>query len=341
VEHYPHTGRFEWGSAAAVAVGMAAAALGSDGSGSIRVPSSFCGVYGLKPSFGRVPLYPGCRDERFPGFSAWESVERIGPITRHVHDAALLLDVIAGPDPRDRHSLPAETSPFAEIHPDTADVRGLRIAWSLDLGGYARVDSEVRDAVEWAAARFAALGALITRVTHTRPFSTDPGEFFETVVAMDADLPSLRQRAAERPGQVNTRIAAMLAREWTSDEVARSNAGRQTLYNQLWRFFDDYDLLLTPTTPVAAFDIDRRLPLAIDGDADVPGHALSWFTLPFNLTGNPAASLPCGWTADGLPIGLQLVANHLDDRTVLRASAAFEREINQTPRWPSSERPGQ
>ena len=90
---------------------------------------------------------------------------------------------------------------------------------------------------------------------------------------------------------------------------------------------------------MAAFDLDRRLPLAIDGDEDVPGHALSWFTLPFNLTGNPAASLPCGWTADGLPIGLQVVGNHLDDRTVLRASASFERETNWASHWPDGKRP--
>lgn len=326
------------GSAAAVAMGMGAAALGSDGGGSIRVPSSFCGVYGLKPSFGRVPLYPGCRDERLPGFNAWESIEHIGPITRHVHDAALVLDVIAGPDPRDRHSLPSEARPFADVSPDTADVRGLRIAWTLDLGGYARVDPEVRDAVEHAAACFAEMGADVEDVTLRPPFRCDPGGFFETVVAMDADLPALRLWAGRHPSEVNPRIAALLARRWTFDDVARANTGRQALYNQLWRFFRDYDVLLTPTTPVAAFDVNRRLPSTIDGDADVPGHALSWFTLPFNLTGNPAASLPCGWTRDGLPIGLQVVGKHLDDHTVLRASAAFERATSWTSRWPGFER---
>ena len=323
------------GSAAAVATGMGAAALGSDGGGSIRVPSSFCGVYGLKPSFGRVPLYPGCRDERYPGFSAWESIEHIGPIARHVKDAALVLDSIAGPDPRDRHSLPAERHPFADITPEAADVRGLRIALALDLGGYARVDPEVRQAVEHAATRFAAMGADVEDVTDHPPFGGDPGEFFETVVAMDADLPALRVWAERYPEQLNPRIAAMLEREWTFEDLARASAGRQALYNQLWRFFQKYDLLLTPTTPVAAFDVNQRLPSSIDGSTDVPAHALSWFTLPFNLTGNPAASLPCGRTTDGLPIGLQIVGNHLDDRGVLCASAAFERETNWTSGWPN------
>jgi aspartyl-tRNA(Asn)/glutamyl-tRNA(Gln) amidotransferase subunit A len=318
------------GSAAAVASGLAPAALGSDGGGSIRVPSSFCGVFGLKASFGRVPLYPGCRDERFPGFSAWESIEHIGPITRTVQDAALLLDVIAGPDSRDRHSLPREARPFVDL-PAEPSMAGVRIAWTTDMGGYARVDPAVRRAVEGAVAQFAALGA---DVEEARPFDSDPGQIFETIVALDADIPALRRLASTDPQLFNARIAALLGRAWSFDDGARALAGRQALYNQLWRFFERYDLLLTPTTPVAAFELDRPVPAQIDGDSRVPSYCLSWFTLPFNLTGNPAASLPCGWTPDGLPIGLQIVGNHLQDRQVLLAARAFELAVPWADRWP-------
>ena len=323
------------GSAVAVAMGMGAAALGSDGGGSIRVPSSFCGVYGIKPSFGRVPLYPGCRDERFPGFSAWESIEHIGPITRTVADAALLLDVLSGPDPRDRHSLPREAEPYVTVLDEPLDLRGMRIAWTVDLGGYARVDPVVAEHVRAAAETFASLGARVVDVTPTPPFHEDPGRFFETIVAMDADLGAMRELAQERPGAFNARISAMLERSWTAEEFSFAAARRQALYNQLWRFFADYDVLLTPTTAVPAFEVDRALPSAIAGSPDIPSHALSWFTLPFNLTGNPAASVPCGWTSDGLPIGLQIVGNHLADRTVLRASLALEQAQPWADRWPA------
>jgi len=319
------------GSAAAVASGLSPAALGSDGGGSIRVPSSFCGVFGLKASFGRVPLYPGCRDERYPGFSAWESIEHVGPITRTVQDAALLLDVIGGPDPRDRHSLPREARPFVDL-PSEPSMAGLRIAWTTDLSGYARVDPAVRRAVEGAVAQFAALGA---DVEEARPFDSDPGRLFETIVALDADIPALQRLASTQPGLLNARITALLERAWSFEDGARALAGRQALYNQLWRFFERYDLLLTPTTPVAAFQLDRTVPAQIDGDACVPSYCLSWFTLPFNLTGNPAASLPCGWTPDGLPIGLQIVGNHLQDRQVLEASRAFELASPWAGRWPA------
>ena len=305
------------GSAAAVASGMCPGALGSDGGGSIRVPASFCGLYGLKASFGRIPLYPGCRDTRYPGFSGWESLEHIGPLTRTVQDAALMLDVLAGPDSRDRFSLPREARPFADL--DEPDVRGLRIAWTTDFGGYARCDEDVRLAVEAAARTFERLGAQVENAT---PFAENPVEAFMAIVALDFDVVAMRQFAAEHPGAVNDRIAELIAREWSFEDAARANARRRDLYNELWRFFERYDLLLTPATPVAAHDISLPGPASIGG---VPGSGSAFsFTHAFNMTGNPAASIPCGWTDDGLPIGLQIVGNHLDDRTVLRASRAFE-----------------
>lgn len=307
------------GSAAAVASGMCPGALGSDGGGSIRVPASFCGLYGLKASFGRIPLYPGCRDTRYPGFSGWESLEHIGPLTRTVQDAAIMFDVLAGPDPRDRFSLPREARPFAEL--DEPDVAGLRIAWTTDFGGYARCDEDVRLAVEGAARTFEAFGAQVDNAT---PFSENPIGAFQTIVALDFDVVAMRQFTANHPGAINDRIAALIAREWTFEEAASANARRRDLYNELWRFFERYDLLLTPATPVAAHDVNLPGPASIGG-IPVPGGGSAFsFTHAFNMTGSPAASIPCGWTEDGLPIGLQIVGNHLDDRLVLRASRAFE-----------------
>jgi aspartyl-tRNA(Asn)/glutamyl-tRNA(Gln) amidotransferase subunit A len=307
------------GSAVAVAARMCAGALGTDGGGSIRSPSSYCGIYGLKPSFGRVPLYPGCRDTRFPGFSGWESLEHIGPMTRTVTDAALILDVIAGPDRRDRHSLPREAGTFAP--PGTPDLRDLRVGWTLDLGGYARADDDVRRAVEAAARTFTSLGA---RVEYASPFSIDPGRIFAAVVAADSDPAGLRRLAAEKPDALNSRIVQLLGRDWSFAEIAEAMSGRRDLYNQLWRYFERFDLLLTPTLPVASVPVDRPVPTVIGGTPNDEPRAMNWYTSPFNLTGSPAASIPCGVTAEGLPIGLQIVGGHLADALVLRASRAFE-----------------
>jgi aspartyl-tRNA(Asn)/glutamyl-tRNA(Gln) amidotransferase subunit A len=307
------------GSAVAVVTGMGPGALGSDGGGSIRTPSSYCGTYGIKPTFGRIPLYPGCRDTRYPGFSGWESLEHLGPITRTVTDAALMLDVLVGPDRRDRHSIPREIETFANLDP--ASVAGLRIAWTTDFGGYARVDVEVKQAVEAAARQFEALGA---RVEQATPFTDDPSSEFLALVALDFDVAEMRKLAAAQPDSINARIAGLLAREWTFEEVSSALTLRRALYNQVWRFFERYDLLLTPTTPTAAFDLMLGGPLEIGGVPLPEGTPPPSFTSPFNMTGGPAASIPAGWTADGLPIGLQIVGGHLADQLVLRASRAYE-----------------
>jgi aspartyl-tRNA(Asn)/glutamyl-tRNA(Gln) amidotransferase subunit A len=317
------------GSAIAVATGMGPGALGSDGGGSIRGPSSYCGTYGIKPSFGRVPLYPGCRDTRYPGLSGWESLEHIGPMTRTVVDAALMLDIIAGPDPRDRHSLPRGTETFADLA-DT-DVSGLRVAWTTDFGGYARVDENVRNAVEAAARQFEALGA---RVENATPFTEDPTDVFLAIVALDFDIVAMRKMAVEQPDSVNSRLAGLLAREWTFEQASTALTARRALYNQVWRFFASYDLLLTPTTPTAAFELGLPGPREVGGMPVTAEQPPPSFTRAFNLTGNPAASIPAGWTEDGLPIGLQIVGNHLADHLVLRASRAFERAAPWLDRRP-------
>jgi aspartyl-tRNA(Asn)/glutamyl-tRNA(Gln) amidotransferase subunit A len=307
------------GSAAAVVTGMVPGALGSDGGGSVRGPSHYCGTYGIKASFGRIPLYPGCRDTRYPGFSGWESLEHIGPITRTVTDAALMMDVLVGPDPRDRHSLPREVATFADL--DGASVAGLRVAWTTDFGGYARADADVCRAVEAAARTFERLGAHVENAT---PFTEDPSETFRALVALDFDIPGMRPMVARQPDAVNAAIAGLMAREWTFEDASNALNARRELYNLAWRFFQTYDLLLTPTVATVAYAYDQPNPPSVGGVPVPPGGGVVSFTNPWNMTGYPAASIPCGWSDDGLPIGLQIVGGHLQDQLVLRASRAFE-----------------
>jgi aspartyl-tRNA(Asn)/glutamyl-tRNA(Gln) amidotransferase subunit A len=266
---------------------------------------------------------------RYPGFSGWESLEHIGPMARTVTDAALILDVIAGPDPRDRHSLPREAGSFADL--EGASAAGLRIAWTTDFGGYARADAEVVAAVEAAARTFEALGAHVENAT---PWTDDPGEHFAAIVALDSDVTAMRKLAIEQPDAISDALAASVAREWTYTELSDAATARRDLYNKLWRFFARYDLLLTPTTPTVAFDVSHFGPREVAGIPVTSSQPAPSFTSPFNLTGSPAASIPAGWTADGLPIGLQIVGNHLADTAVLRASRAFEIAAPWADRWP-------
>ena len=181
------------GSAAAVAARMLTLAIGSDGGGSVRVPAALCGLFGIKPSWGRVPVYPGCRDERFPGISSWESLEHIGPITRNAADAALALSVLAGPSPRDRHSIPAQSDDW-HLRP-AESLRGIRIAYSADLG-YARVDPQVRQLTQHAAEHLAReLGAHL-EMAHRN--IDNPAAMFETLVALDTDRQGLIDMAARQ-----------------------------------------------------------------------------------------------------------------------------------------------
>jgi aspartyl-tRNA(Asn)/glutamyl-tRNA(Gln) amidotransferase subunit A len=183
------------GSGASVAVGVAPFAIGSDGGGSVRIPSAHCGLFGMKASMGRVPLYPGCRDERYPGVSSWESIEHVGPMSRTVADSALMLSVITGPDPRDRYSIPAGDVDYLKAPQE--GIKGLRIAYSEDWG-YAPVDSEVRRVVSEAVKVFETdLGCTVERVD---PGWEDPFPQFWTLVAGDSDLVGMRPRLRRRSG---------------------------------------------------------------------------------------------------------------------------------------------
>jgi aspartyl-tRNA(Asn)/glutamyl-tRNA(Gln) amidotransferase subunit A len=304
------------GSAAAVAAGLAPLSLGSDGAGSIRIPASYTGVVGLKPSFGRVPYAPP---------SAADTLSHAGPMTRTVADCALMLDVIAGPDERDRHSLPATNDDFTRAA--TEPMRARRIAWSADLG-YARVAPEVRALTEAAARRFASdLGC---EVEEAAPGFADPWVAIERIFYSGIGS-WLDEHWTEWHDLLDPGLAAMVerARSWTGFEIAQAYRERSTLWDTLQRFFDRYDALLTPTMPAPAFAVGLDRPSDSDG--------LSWtpFTYPFNLNGVPAISVPCGWTSDNLPVGLQIVGRRYADAEVLRMAAAFEAVAPWRERRPS------
>ena len=297
------------GGTAAVAAGLGPLAQGSDGAGSIRIPSSFCGIYGLKPSWGLIPQYPA---------SAVELFSHLGPMTRTVADSALMLNIMAGADPRDRLSFPTETDYLASLE---GGIAGLRVAWSPDLG-YALIDPEVRDIVAKAALRFEELGC---HVEEAHPDLEDPWESIVHVIWASAfaglhlhDLDAVRDQID--PGLVRVIEQGL---QLSGAEVAIAYARRNDYYHAWRQFMERYDLLLTPTLPVTAFTTGDDYPGEIDGQ---PTTYLSWtaFTYPFNITGQPAATVPCGFASDGLPVGLQIVGRWRDDVTVLRASAAFE-----------------
>lgn len=308
------------GSAVAVATGIAPLALGSDGGGSVRLPASFNGIFGMKASMGRVPLWPGCRDETLPGASGWETIEHIGPLARTVADAQLLLSVIAGPDPRDRHSIPCSDVDWMIDGEDRP--LGLRIAWCADWGGLP-LDPEVR-AVCGAAARVfeSDLGCVVEETPP--PFEWDI-ETFRAVVAMDTDFAGLKELAARHGDQAfSPRLRATLERQWRGEEFLAAASRRRAMANAMARFMSHYDLLLTPTVSTLPFPLGLDGPGSIDG-MPVEDDAWTPTEFPSNLTGHPAASVPAGWSRCGLPIGLQICGRHLDDRTVLAASRAFER----------------
>jgi aspartyl-tRNA(Asn)/glutamyl-tRNA(Gln) amidotransferase subunit A len=316
------------GSGAAVATGVGPFSLGSDGGGSVRIPASFCGVYGIKPTMGRVPLYPGTKDDRYPGVSSWESLEHIGPLTRTVADAALVLSVIAGHDDRDRLSVRSDDVDWQRAA--DGDLSGIRVAYSPDLG-YAAVDPQVRSVVDRAAAVFERdLGCVVEQAD---PGWDDPYEALLPLILCESDLAGMRRLADELGDRMSPHLVDVLRADWTAEQLTGAVVRRKAVYNAAWRFFRSYDLLLTPTLAVPPFEHGLQGPPVIDGREVDPFYWLS-FTFPFNFTGQPAATVPAGYTRDGLPVGLQIVGRRLDDALVLRASAAFETAAPWAGRWP-------
>jgi aspartyl-tRNA(Asn)/glutamyl-tRNA(Gln) amidotransferase subunit A len=316
------------GAAAAIATGMGPLAIGSDGGGSVRIPAAFCGTYGIKPSFGRIPLYPGARDERFPGASGWESIECYGPLTRTVADSALVLSTITGPDMRDRHSLPR--ADFDWLKCCEGDLRGKRIAFSRDWG-YMAVDPEVADVVAQAVRVFERdLGCI---VEEANPGWENPAAAFAAVMIAETDLRGMREMIAKHGAEMSSHMVELMSHEWTAEDLTSANIARKAAVNKMARLMSRYDLLLTPTASVAAFPVHMQGPDKIAGRYVRPESFIG-FTFPLNFTGQPAASVPAGFTRNGLPVGLQIIGRHLDDAMVLHASAAFEAAQPWAHRWP-------
>jgi Asp-tRNA(Asn)/Glu-tRNA(Gln) amidotransferase A subunit family amidase len=298
------------GAAAAVAAGIGPLAHGSDGAGSIRIPAALCGVFGFKPSFGRVPYWPN------PDF--WAARSHNGPLSRTVRDAALMLNVLAGPDVRDPLSLDREGVDY--VAACDGSLAGLRVAWSADFG-YAPVEPEVRQLAQAAAQRFSELGC---RVEEATPRWENPAPWASLLWDYQTYIRNA-ERLAQKPQWFEPSIMQQIerGRGTTAAELGEAILARSAFYEQAREFMQPYDLLLTPQMPCAAWSIHQP-PTMIDGHPTPTLFDHLPFTFPFNLTGWPAASVPCGFTSEGLPVALQIVAGWHQDALCLRAAAAFE-----------------
>ena len=304
------------GAGAAVAAGLGPLAVGTDGGGSIRIPSACCGIVGMKQTLGVVPhdQSPDC----------FGILSYIGPMTRTVADAALMLSIMAGPHPSDVHSLGRDPGDLAASGQARGDLQGVRIAWRNHLGNE-RVDGETQVLFEDAVQAFGDLGADLS-------FTDEP---FENTMAVWGPLTfsiwasrfgDLEKTLGDRMSDTLRRWMAQ-GRQASAIAVQDSMATRTALFRAVQAWFDDVDLVITPTLsrPAIAADHDPFEPVEIEGvAAGGPREAWYPYTHPFNLTGHPAITVPCGWTEAGLPVGLQIIGPWLGDAAVLRAAALFE-----------------
>ncbi|MBX9965404.1 MAG: amidase [Burkholderiales bacterium] len=308
-KHGMNAGGSSAGAAVCAAAGIGPLHQGSDGAGSVRMPAAFCGVFGMKPSYGRIPYWP------MPNNGA---ISHVGPITRTVADGALMLQAMAGPDDRDAASLEREPDDF--VGQLDRGIKGLRVAYSPNLG-YLPVDGEVAECVASAVRAFEELGCEVEAVD---PGWGDPIEM-EHVLFTGGYAGMIGPLLDEWADRLDPGLVALTRHglQYSAGDYCRAQGERLQYYDRVHAFFRRYDLLLTPSLSVAAFDATRLIP---EHWEQHPWDWLRWagFSYPFNLTWLPAATCPCGFTPAGLPVGLQIVAGRFQDLKVLQASKAFE-----------------
>ncbi len=300
------------GAAVALACGLGPLATGSDLGGSLRIPASFCGVVGFRTSAGRVPIYPS--------FMGWDTLAVEGPMARTVGDTALMLSVIAGADDRSPISLPGDGREFlaAVEHPN---IRGFKVAWSADLK-VSPVDREIEAVAGAAAKRFTELGCTVEQA---EPDFSRVREIIHVTRALR--MVTLHAEKLEKwRDQMNSNLVWNIEKGFplTAQQVGMAEKERTALYHRVRQFFERYDLLLTPTVAVPPFPVEMPYPQEINGKPINNYQEWLYLTYAITVTGLPAISVPCGWTAEGLPVGLQIVGRRLGEATVLRAAAAFE-----------------
>ena len=309
------------GAAVALACGMVPLADGSDLGGSLRNPASFCNVVGLRPSLGRVPAWPS--------ESVWIGLSVQGPMARTVEDVALLLSVITGPDPRAPQAIGESGERFRE--PLHRDFRGTRIAWSRDLGGLP-IDRRIAAVVESQRPTFEALGCV---VEEGQPDVSDAREIFQAWRAWSFSLKYGALLAEHRHEMKDTMVWNIeQGLKLTGPDLAQAEAKRTALYHRVRRFMERHEFLVLPVTQVPPFDVAQPYVTEIDG-APLATY-IDWMRScsDITVTGLPAISVPCGFTDDGLPVGIQIVGRHRDEWGVLQLAYAFEQATNVGTRRP-------
>ncbi|MFX0022111.1 MAG: amidase [Candidatus Hermodarchaeota archaeon] len=309
------------GAASAVVSGMGPIGIGSDGGGSIRLPSSFCGIFGLKPTFGRVPQ----NAMKLGGYLG--TLAHKGPLVRYVKDAALVLDIIAGLDDSDRYSVPKPNYSYLEKLKERP--KKLTIGYSLDLGFAEALELEVEESVLNGIQRFEEFGWSIAK---SRIRLKNPESIFMNIwksgfaYLMGPYLDTGKDK-------LDTELVDMIEFGYnlSTNDIKIAEFHREMVYEEICKVFKKIDILITPTVACTPFDLGKAKihPETLKTDLVIDGKTMSevgWipFTYPFNMSGHPAASIPCGWSSDGLPIGMQIVGKRFDELTVLQVSQAFE-----------------
>ncbi|MEU8222815.1 amidase [Kribbella sp. NPDC048915] len=306
------------GSATAVGLGMGVWSLGTDGGGSVRIPAAFTGTVALKPTYGLIPLYPP---------SAFGTLSHAGPMTRTVRDAAALLDVVTGFDARDWSAMPTPRESFLDGLDD--GVAGLRIAFSPNLG-YVRNEPEVEALVRAAVEILAGLGAQVTEVD---PGFADPIDAFN-VLWWSGAAKVLSQYTVDDRVDPGLRRVTELGSAYSASDFLDATSVRMELGTRMGRFHERYDVLVTPTLPITAFPVGQDVP---DGSSSPDWTSWTPYTYPFNLTQQPALSVPCGFTTAGLPVGLQIVGPRHADALTLRVGQAYQAATDWHRRTPTLE----